>query len=282
MAFNVLDSLSLPGDSARLNEDAFAAEPLAAAVFDGATPVSEALLPGRSDAAWIAQFGARRLLAHLKEGDAPRAALRHALTDAERSFAGLRRRPPLERYEIPCASMMLAVARDDGFDALWYGDCAALVLRPGEEAESVGHAFDKRAAEAGDAAKLAAAKNVAPVGALARAEFLPYFRAARARVNTPGGTWLFAPDAHASDHVSRARIGVSSGTFVLLCTDGFLALAGDYGAYDVKGLIGAAAARGLRSLGEELRSLEESDPEGRRFPRFKKNDDATAVLLGIT
>ncbi len=281
MVFEVLDSLSLPGDPSRPNEDAFAAEPLAVAVFDGATPVNDPLLPGRSDAAWIAQFGARRLLAHLKDGGAPRAALRHALADAERSFAGLRRRPPQERYEIPCASMMLVVPHDGGFDALWYGDCAALLLRPDGETETVGHAFDKHAKEAEDAAKLAAAKGVAPVVALARAEFLPFFRASRGRVNTPGGTWLFAPDAHASEHVSRARVGTPSGTLVLLCTDGFLALSGDYGAYGVKGLVEAAAAKGLQPLGEELRSLEESDPEGRRFPRFKKNDDATAVLLKL-
>ena len=37
MAFEVLDSLSLPGDPAKPNEDAFAAEPFAAVVFDGAT-----------------------------------------------------------------------------------------------------------------------------------------------------------------------------------------------------------------------------------------------------
>lgn len=280
MAFEILDSLSLPGDPTRANEDAFAAEPVAAVVFDGATPVNEPLLPGRSDAAWIAQFGARRLMAHLKEGDSPRAALRHALADAERSFAGLSRHPPRERYELPCASMMLAVARKDGFDALWYGDCAALVLRPDGEVENVGHAFDKRAKEAEDAAALARVKGIAPVGALAREEFLPYFRAARARVNMPGGTWLFAPHAEASEHVLRARVEAPPDTLVLLCTDGFLVLAGDYGAYDAKGLV-VAATEGLRPLGEELRALEEADDEGCRFPRFKKSDDATAVLLRL-
>ena len=106
MVFEVLDSISLPGDSAKPNDDAFAAEALAAVVLDGATPVNDPIMPGRSDAAWIAQFGARRLLAHLKEGDSPRAALRHALADAKHSFEGLRRRPPRERYEMPCASMM--------------------------------------------------------------------------------------------------------------------------------------------------------------------------------
>ena len=281
MVFEVLDSISLPGDSAKPNDDAFAAEALAAVVLDGATPVNDPIMPGRSDAAWIAQFGARRLLAHLKEGDSPRAALRHALADAKHSFEGLRRRPPRERYEMPCASMMLTVPRDGGFDALWYGDCAALVLRPGGTCEIVGHAFDKKVSEAADAARLSAEKAMAPVGALAREQFMPCFRAGRSKVNTPGGTWLFAPTAEVSEHVSHASVAVPPGTLILICSDGFLALVGDYGLYDAAGLVRAAQAQSLNALGEELRAVEDGDPEGRRFPRFKKSDDATAILLRV-
>ena len=281
MAFEVLDSLSLPGDPAKPNEDAFAAEPFASVVFDGATMVNDPIMPGRSDAAWIAQFGARRLLAHLREGISPRAALRHALADAQHSFEGLRRRPPQERYEIPCASMMLATPRDGGFDALWYGDCAALVLRPDGTWDIIGHAFDKKASESADAARLAAERAMAPVGALARAEFLPFFRASRNKLNMPGGTWLFSPMAEASEHVSRAAVAAPAGTLVILCTDGFLALASDYDVYDPRALVEIAASRGLKALGEELRAIEDGDPEGRKFPRFKKGDDATAVLLKV-
>jgi len=279
MAFEILDSLSLPGDPAKANEDAFAAEPFAAAVFDGATPLGDPLLPGPSDAAWIAQFGVRRLMAHLRDGDAPKAALRHALADAEHSFSGLRRRPPFERYEIPCASMMLVAARDNGFAAQWFGDCTALYRPPAGAATVLGKAFEARAGEAAEAAKFAQATSLAPVGALARAEALPHFRAGRVRVNTRGGTWLFAPDAQAAEHVAGTRIAVPAGTLILLFTDGFLALAGDYGLYDAAGLIAAAREKGLAALGRELRATEDADPEGRRFPRFKKSDDATAVLL---
>jgi len=281
MRFEVLESLSLPGDAAKPNEDVVLAESSAAVVFDGATPVSEPLLPGKSDAAWIAQFGARRLMSHLKEDDSPRAALRHALADAERSFEGLRRRPPRERHELPYASMMLAVACDGSFDALWYGDCVALVLRPGEDCEVVGQAFEKKASESSDAVRFAAETKTAPTGALRTELFLSLVRAGRDRLNTPGSTWLFAPTPHASEHVSHARVAAPSGTLVLLCTDGFLALAGDYGTYAPRALVEAAASKGLKALGGELRAVEEADPEGRRFPRFKKSDDATAVLLRL-
>ena len=109
MSLVLLDSLSLPGDPAKANEDAFGHDASAALVIDGATPLGEGLMPGPSDAAWIAQFGARRLLAHLKDGHGARKALRAALADTQKSFEALRRHPPQEMWQTPCASMMLAV-----------------------------------------------------------------------------------------------------------------------------------------------------------------------------
>ena len=114
MAFELLESLSLPGDPAKANEDSFGHDAGAAVVLDGATPLGERLMPGPSDAAWIAQFGARRLLAHLRDGDGARKALRGALADTQKSFEALRRMPPEEIWQTPCASMMLAVESDEG------------------------------------------------------------------------------------------------------------------------------------------------------------------------
>jgi hypothetical protein len=279
MSFELIDSLSLPADPAKANEDAFAAEKNDAVVLDGATGLGEMLLPGPSDAAWIAHFGARRLMAHRRDCDSPQDALRHALADAEKSFIGLRRRPPKEKYEIPFASMMFVSAGENGFEALWFGDCAALVLRPGAGVEIVGDAFDKRAAEARRVRLLAEAKGLVPAAGLSRSEYLPHLRASRNKVNTREGGWLFSPFARAADHVAAKRVAAPAGTLVLLSTDGFLALASDYGAYNAQGLAEAAQKKGLRALGEELRALEEADAEGRSFPRLKKSDDATSVLL---
>ena len=238
-------------------------------------------MPGRSDAAWLAAFGARRLMSHLKAGDNPRASLRHALADAERSFAGLRRRPPQAPHELPLASMMLAVPQDGGFDALWYGDCAALVQRPGAPVEIVGAAIERRAGEETAAQRFIAETGQDPVTALQHAEAIRLFRAGRANVNTPAGEWLFSPMAAASEHVGRARIAAPAGSLVLLCTDGFLALASNYRALAVGALVDAACHRGLADLAAELRRIEEEDATGRRFPRFKKSDDATAVLVKL-
>ncbi len=281
MPFEIVESLSLPGDPNKPNEDAFAAEPFGALVIDGATMVSENLMPGRSDAAWISSFGARRLMAHLREGDGSRAALRHALADAERSFAGLRRRAPEEPWELPLASMVLAVPADDGFELLWYGDCAALMLLPDGTTSVVGPALERKADETSAAQRFLDETGLAPVEALKGDKYLPLFRTGRETVNSPTGEWLFSPVAAASEHVLRARYRAPAGTLVLLCSDGFLALASAYGAMGVSEVVAAARDSGLNALGEKLRAVEDGDPEGRSYPRFKKSDDATAVLVKL-
>jgi serine/threonine protein phosphatase PrpC len=280
MTLRPLDSLSLPGDPAKANEDAFGHDANAAVVIDGATPLGDSLMPGPSDAAWIAQFGARRLMAHLKDGDGARKALRAALADAQKSFEALRRHPPEEMWQTPCASMMLAVPGAGGVEFLWYGDCAALVKQGDAPVTVIGETFDKRAVEAQRAQALAKEKNLSPAAGLSRAEFIGTLRAVRNRINS-GNHWLFSPEVKAAPHVSRRTMKPAPGSILLLASDGFLALASDYGAYSADSLMAAAMSKGLKALGEELRAIEAGDAGGDRFPRFKKSDDATALLLRL-
>lgn len=281
MSFDMLASLSLPGDPAKANEDAFGHGGKEAVVIDGATPLGISLMPGPSDAAWIAQFGARRLMAHLREGDGARKALRATLADTQKSFEALRRHDPEEMWQTPCASMMLAVAGENGVEFLWYGDCAALVKQGDAPVAVVGETFDKRAAEARRAQALAKEKKVSPAAGLSRAEFIADLRVSRNRINS-GNHWLFSPDVKAAAHASRRVMKLGPGSEILLLTDGFLALASDYGVYNADSLMAAAHSKGLAVLGEELRAIEADDSGGDRFPRFKKNDDATALLLRCT
>jgi Protein phosphatase 2C len=281
MKLELVDSLSLPGNAVKANDDAFAYRENAAIVLDGATGLGERLMPGPSDAAWLARFGANRIMSYLGDGASPQEAVTAALFDAETSFAQLRRREPAERYEMPFASMMLIVAADTAIDFLWYGDCAALVQHTDGRVEIVGEAIEKRARESGYAKKLAESKGKMVAAASLREEFLPALRKARNTVNTSKGNYLFGPDVIAADHVETQAVEVAPGAHVLLVSDGFLALASDYGRYDIAGLIAAAQKDGLPTLMRELRDIEEKDPDGSQFPRFKKSDDATAVLVKV-
>jgi hypothetical protein len=281
MRLEAVEFLSLPGDPAKTNEDAFGHGESAAVVIDGATPLGEGLMPGPSDAAWIAQFGARRLMAHLQGGDGARKALRATLADTQKSFEALRRHAPEEMWQTPCASMMLVVPSETGIEFLWFGDCAALVKQGDAAVTMAGEIFDKRAAEARAAQALAKEKNLSPAAGLSRPEFIFTLRRRRNRINR-GDSWLFSPDVKAAAHVARRVMKVAPSSHILLATDGFLALASDYGAYSVDSLMAAVLDKGLVVLGEELRAIEADDAGGDKFPRFKKNDDATALLLKVT
>jgi serine/threonine protein phosphatase PrpC len=277
MTFVLLDSLSLPGDPAKANEDAFANSDTAALVLDGATPLGDPLMPGPSDAAWLAQFGARRLMAHLKDGDAPQDALAHTLADAAKSFEALRRHPVREKWQTPCASLMLVAENSVGLECLWYGDCTAL-LQQGDECAIIGDAFERRGLEAYSARRMAKEKNLSPAPDLNRAAMMETMRASRNRINS-GKNWLFSPEPRAAAHVSSLRAEAAPGALLLIASDGFLALATDYGAYDEMSLVTAAREKGLAALGAELRAIESADAMGEKFARFKKSDDATALLL---
>ncbi len=306
MSLKLLEQLSLPGDPAKPNEDSFGILEHAALVMDGATPLGPSLLPGPSDAAWIAQFGARRLLAHLKDGDTPRNALKHALADAEKSFSGLARQPIREKWQTPCASMMMVVElgqdpppprarsalegevvvagppasedrRGSPVEFLWFGDCAALIEQDGK-VEFVGETIEKRRDEAARARRLAKDRNLTSALGVNRPEIEPMLRAARNRINS-GGNWLFSPDVRAAAHAAHRTVIVGEGARLLIASDGFLALVSDYDAYDAAGLMAAVAGKGLQALGAELRAIEQNDAAGEKFLRFKASDDATALFL---
>jgi serine/threonine protein phosphatase PrpC len=279
MRLELVESLTLPGDLAKPNEDSFAFSHVAASVFDGATGLGEQLMPGKSDAQWLAQFGARRFRAHAEAGEGSiHDWLRAAAADAEKSFRALRKRAPVENYETAYASAVMATPEDGRLHVLWFGDCAALLRNPDDTFTLVGDAMAKRGSERARVELLAKSSQRGPAAAGVRDEFLPALRAARNRVNTDED-WLFAPDAACADHAKGASVNIVPGTAVLLASDGFLALASDYECYTPETLLAAAESRGLAALGEELRAVEASDPEGLRFPRFKRSDDATALLL---
>jgi serine/threonine protein phosphatase PrpC len=229
MTFVLLDSLTLPGNPGKANEDAFACRERAAAVLDGATGLGDNLLPGPSDAAWLSRFGANRLMAHLADGASVTDAVTASLFDAHTSFDNLKRREIRERYEIPYASLMLVAVEGDELAFAWYGDCAALLRRADGTADSVGDAIEKRRSEAERVRALAARQGENAASTRPRDAYLPALRAARNLVNTPRGGYLFGPDVMAADRVKTTRRRLADITHLLLATDGFLALVSDYG-----------------------------------------------------
>ena len=281
MNFHLIDAITAPGNPAKANDDAWMAAPTLAAVIDGATSLNDPIMPGTSDAAWFAHLMAERLLAHQGSGSA-QAALHAAVADLKTEFVAQRSRAPIAMHEVPCASLMLIAPAGDAFiSALSFGDCSAIVRYEDGAVLTIGDALEKRAIEASEVAKLAQNAGVDPASASTRIEFLPSLRASRNRYNQEEGAWVLAPDTDCVDHAKTAQFAAPVGTILLLASDGFTALVSDYRVYDTARLIDAAIAKGLSSLLTELRDIESGDPTGKQFARYKRSDDATALLVKI-
>ncbi len=294
MIFDPLDMLSWPSKLGKPNDDAFAHADKLVAVFDGATMVADPVLHADSDAAWIARKGAEGVIRNDVAGLPAKDILKLTAKMVERDYRAQRFREPVANYENPFAAMMLlrlegnepssglangSVANAVGqtkilMDALWFGDCAALVKPPGGDTFVIGETLELRVDEAEKARALFAD------GQIRTPEIVAALRASRNRLNN-GGKWAFGTDSACADHVNEKRVAVAKGTVILVASDGFLALVSDYGRYTPETLIAASVSRGLKSLFTELRAVEEADADCRKFPRFKTSDDATAILIRI-
>lgn len=267
----VLGAASAPGGPDRANEDGYGAEGRFAWVVDGATGLGdEELLPGPSDAAWLAATMDAAFRAHAEAAADPADLLARAAGDCERRFIAERSRPAKERYEIPTASVVVAAFGPDGVEIAELGDCA-IYIASGDEVARFG------GTEAGRALEQENARNMMGPDGRRSPEVLAFLRLVRNQANTPQGYPIFAPDAESAAGARLHRHPATAGEALLL-SDGYEAAIDDYGLYDPPGLIEAARAD-IRAPLDALRDVEGGDPECRRFPRFKPSDDATAMLV---
>jgi hypothetical protein len=272
----IVDAMSLAGDRAKANDDAFGQAGHRIWVIDGATGLGDPLLPGRSDAAWLARTANRLLHAHHAVRDSGQL-VSAVIAGCVSAFAAERLRAPDARWELPCASMLLLTFGADEAEALWLGDCRG-VLTCGDGIFTCGETAEGEAEERAWAGRLGGALGA---GAMLRSpEVVKALRESRDGFNTGRGRWVLGLEPEAVKHMGRAVMRRSGSVAGLLMSDGYSALELKYRRYDAEALLAASAERGLAAMGAELRRIEEvEDPEGRRWPRFKRSDDATAVLF---
>ncbi len=273
MHFDLLQSISLAGDSAVPNDDRAGAGARHAWVIDGATDLGPPGLVGaRGGAAWLAGEAQAGFAASSGESIAA------VYADvADRILAAWERdriREPEGRWELPLASSLAVRLDDAALEIGWLGDCVGFLWRNGT-ATRLGPVREVRSSEADRAARLAAHG----LGSVKRAAapILDDLRATRGR---PGIRVLSVDPGHMAE-LDTARLACAPGDELLLMSDGYAALIDGYAAYDDAGLVEAIRARGLAALAGELRAIEAEDAACTRFPRFKASDDATALWLRI-
>lgn len=270
-----LDAVTLAGDRGKPNDDTFGVAGNRVWVIDGATSLGPPLLPGSSDAAWLAREANRFFHRHAGTVDTT-AMIRAVIDDLRRSFDAAARSQPEQPWQAPMASFLMLTFHADRVEAVWQGDCRA-VQKIGGRIETCGEDAEGEAEERRFAARLGSDHGGAAM--LRSPEVVSRLRDARMAVNTPRGRWLLGLVRESAAHLQTESFPLNGPAEMLLMTDGFSALELKYGRRDAAGMIGDARRLGLAALGAELRRIEEiEDPDGRLWPRFKRSDDATAVL----
>jgi serine/threonine protein phosphatase PrpC len=278
----VIEGLSLPGSPERVNEDALGAGKSVAFVLDGVTGLADTpVMPGKSDAAWASHAARDLLIAHEATTDI-QTLVGDVARDITKRFEAERLRAPSARYELPWTTLSMIRLQDGRLDVGFVGDSRVLVETADDEVHNFALHPSRSEFETKLAAKMLAARKDEALGTDSiRATVLEDLRRARDTVNTGKGYWLLGADAAVGPHVTVTSIPLTGPATVLLVTDGFYALVEDYKRYGDRELIATAQTLGLSILGRELRHIEDDDPVGAKYPRMKKSDDATALLVRV-
>jgi len=281
----VLDSLSDPAKPGGENEDRIGWNDSAAFVIDGATGLGDPLIaPPQSDAAWIAEWARERMVAELTPERSLRDVVRGLCGAARERFFTIAS-PEIERYRHPSASFQSLRLTNGGLEIAGLGDCS-LFLRDG--AGALTRHSGLRAGRSGEQSSARMALNRsgglnAEGEGFRDAETLAALRASRARQNTEGGVWLLGIHPDAGDHVRIEMPEVRLPMLGLLCSDGFADSVDNYGLHSAADLMDRAERDGLGGLLAEIRRIERDiDPKGLQFPRYKRSDDASAVLVRVS
>lgn len=116
----------------------------------------------------------------------------------------------------------------------------------------------------------------------ARARTLPLLRKHRSLKNKSNGYWILEFDKNAVEHAIYKEEKLLGETHLLLMSDGFAQLSTTFNkTKNVGELLGLAKRLNLSHLYGEIRAFAEKDNECQFFPRLKRLDDASAILLKI-
>ena len=277
-------AIALSASGGKGNDDATGGTDHAVWVIDGATGLTaKRQLPGTSDAAWLAKkihSFMHSVQPPIDPGEVMSGLADYVETEFEQERSAAKAK---DAIEAPSAALSFAALAGDKILLGNIGDCRALIKLPAEPLIVFGSSPNNLIEEKLIAALVARQQdNDKPMSELWQ-DMLPDIQVARSFVNRDadqGGYGVIDPSPRWLAHMQFKSIPVTPGTRLLLMSDGLERLV-DFNRYTFETLFAAAWDNGLQVLVEEVRTIEESDPECRVFPRMKPMDDASAVLAEI-
>jgi hypothetical protein len=99
--------------------------------------------------------------------------------------------------------------------------------------------------------------------------------------NQPDGFWVASTDPAAAQHALTDTIPRGGLQRTAVLSDGATRLVDRFGLLDWPGFLAVLAEQGPDAIIQQVRAAEDSDPDGRRWPRGKRHDDASAAFCHL-
>ncbi|MFD3821590.1 integrase [Streptomyces sp. NPDC058625] len=262
---------SLPADSEQENEDFAAVAPGAAVLLDGAG-VAGAQTGCLHGIAWFSSTLGGLLLSSLTAR--PARSLTECLADSIRVVRSLHEDSCDLTYRASPTSTVVAVRAGAGaLEYLVLGDSTLLLADTEGKTAAI---TDQRLDEVGK--RLRGPVDVLPTGSPEHAAALAEYRDALTELrNRPGGFWIAGPDPRAAEHAFTGTVPLTSLASVSLLSDGATRLVDRFELADWQQAVTVLDSSGPDELIRRVREAEDGDLDGRRWPRGKVRDDATAL-----
>ena len=262
---------TIAGRDDRPNEDFPAALPDCAVLLDGAGGPAEMPTGCAHGTDWfVRQLGVRLLAA---VGGRPAAPLTGLLARGISAVAGLHAGTcDLGDPGTPSTTVVMARLGPDAVEYLVLGDSTLLFDRDGQEPVVL---TDQRIEEVAVAEQEAmkALPTGTPEHFAARVRFVGRQRELR---NRPGGYWITSTDPAAAAQAFTGTVPTGGLRTVTLLSDGATRFV-EFGLGGWRDLLGVLNQGGIGAVFEQIRAAEGADPDGARWPRAKRHDDAAIV-----
>jgi hypothetical protein len=183
----------------------------------------------------------------------------------------------------PSATVIMVRRQDEEIEYLVLCD-STLMLRPAGDSGAADpeprQVTDTRLHELSE--RLSPAYRRLPAGApervAGRAEYLAQLDAER---NRPGGYWVAATSPEAAEQAITGTEPLAGLSAIALLSDGAVRLVDRYRLTTWTQISATLARQGPAELIRQVRAAEAADADGRRWPRAKLRDDATAIYWPV-
>ncbi|MFJ7042305.1 hypothetical protein ACIQVC_02715 [Streptomyces sp. NPDC101112] len=251
------------------NEDWVAGTPTLAVVLDGLSTAG--LDTGcRHGVPWYVAHLGSRLIAALAE---PSTSLTDGLADALEKVAALHPECDLSNPGTPSATVAVLRQREGFFDHLVLADSPVVY----EEHQGFTVITDLRVDDVLPElrAEVERYETHTPDHKEALRRFVTAQRQTR---NTTSGYWVAAASPEAADHAIIGSTPTKNVRAAAVLSDGASRLVTEYAMATWFEVFATLRDGGPRELIESVRKVEATDPTGRRWPRYKSGDDASAAF----